>query len=220
LFQGADPKETASFLHSLADLLLANRAWMASLKPGAAFFAILFTHFTRTLADLGGPQAGNQQHTAQQQQQGNNTERFKSSLMAVCEFELRERFPDLLMLGRDLLLGLMRVAKLPAFQWCWRALQTAPESLAPRFGGIPQLMATPCASNLHPYRVSLHVQRKVEFLLKGRAALTHTKMLEWFAKAYLANGQSMRAECMRFVWYHAWVSQQHQQQQQQQKDGG
>jgi hypothetical protein len=64
--------------------------------------------------------------------------------------------------------------------------------------------------------VSLHVQRKVEFLLKGRTALTHTKHLEWFAKAYLANSQSMRAECMRFVWYHAWVSQQHQQQQ---KDG-
>src|SRR4051794_33987375 len=102
---GADPKETGPLIHSLADLLLANKAWMSALKPNVSFFPVLFMHFTRCLADYHHSVGGN--------------ERYRTSLVAVCDFALRERFADLLILGRDFLLAMMRLAKMQAFQWCW-----------------------------------------------------------------------------------------------------
>lgn len=80
--------------------------------------------------------------------------------------------------------------------------------------GIAQLMNTPC--HLLGYRVSLHVGRKIEYILKMRSL--PQKNLDWFVKAvrecvifcclghlifqHLSgpdNG-SLRAEIIRYVW--------------------
>lgn len=43
-------------------------------------------------------------------------------------------------------------------------------------------MSTPCSNFALNYRVSIHIGRKVEFILKLRS-LSQTKYLDWFYKA-------------------------------------
>uniref|UniRef100_A0A915DEG3 SOSS complex subunit A homolog n=1 Tax=Ditylenchus dipsaci TaxID=166011 RepID=A0A915DEG3_9BILA len=108
----------------------------------------------------------------------------------------------MLMLGRDLVLVLMRLSKIPQFIPLWKTLLHNPSALLPKFNGIGQLMSMPCSNFLLSFRVSLHVSRRVEFLLKLKN-LAGSKHLDWFAKIHLSavDSGSLRAEIMRYVWY-------------------
>lgn len=133
-------------------------------------------------------------------------------MIVLCDWLLRERFLDCAQLGRDLILVIMRMSKVPQFAVIWRQLFFEPTKLAPNFGGkllfyclvklicyfnnnfllgfccylwslllgVEELMSRSFA-NFQTYRVSVAIQRKMEFILKLKAP-AHEKHLEWFRK--------------------------------------
>jgi integrator complex subunit 3 len=52
-----------------------------------------------------------------------------------CEFIIREKFVDCMQLGRDLLLVLCKLSKLPEFESIWKDLALNPSKFASNFGG-------------------------------------------------------------------------------------
>jgi integrator complex subunit 3 len=54
----------------------------------------------------------------------------------------RERFSEVLMVGRDLLRVLMYVARIPQIELLWKDMLYRPRVLSPTFKGIIQLMQT------------------------------------------------------------------------------
>ncbi|KAI1713089.1 integrator complex subunit 3 domain-containing protein [Ditylenchus destructor] len=189
--EGTDYKETCATAHGTADILNANKDWMRSLKPAGTFAPVALITFSRLISD--------------QQQFGssNNDSRFKNSMISLCEFILKERFSDVVALGRDLLLVMMRLSKIPQFLPYWKSLLHNPGSLLPNFNGIPQLMATHCPNVWMSFRVSLHVSRKVDFMLRMKVhEFMQHKNINWFRDQHLSNVDrgSLMAEVMRYIW--------------------
>ncbi|KAH7722317.1 Integrator complex subunit 3 [Aphelenchoides avenae] len=191
--EGVEYAETCQILHEVADTLNAHKDWMSGLKPNCIFPGVALLCFSRFISDQ-----------TQFSNQGND--RFKQSLIAVCEFLLKERFVDMIpFLGRDLVLVLMRLSKVPPLIPFWKNLLHNPAKLAPtipQFDGIPYLMRTPCAGPALTYRASMHILRKIDLILKLKPG-SHTRHFEWFAKQHLGghdNG-SLRAEIIRSVWH-------------------
>ncbi|KAI1713801.1 integrator complex subunit 3 domain-containing protein [Ditylenchus destructor] len=186
--EGTDYKETCATAQGTADILNANKDWMRSLKPTGTFAPVALITFSRLISD---------------QQQFGSSNSFKNSMISLCEFILKERFSDIVGLGRDLLLVMMRLSKIPQFLPYWKSLLHNPGSLLPNFNGIPQLMATQCSNVWMTFRVSLHVSRKVDFMLrmKPQEFMQH-KNMTWFRDQHLINVDrgSLMAEVMRYIW--------------------
>lgn len=103
---------------------------MRALKPNGTFAPIALLTLSRFISD--------QHHFST----GTNSSingcadiRLKNSMVLVCDFLLKERFSDMLMLGRDLVLVLMRLSKIPLFMTYWKAILHNPSSLLPKFNG-------------------------------------------------------------------------------------
>lgn len=131
IFIGIEYKETCIILQGICDILNANREWMRALKPNGTFAPIALLTLSRFISDqhqfgIGTKSAIN----------GCADARFKNSMITVCDFLLKERFADMLMLGRDLVLVLMRLSKIPLFVPYWKALLYNPNSLLPKFNGL------------------------------------------------------------------------------------
>ncbi|KHN82548.1 Integrator complex subunit 3 [Toxocara canis] len=101
-----------------------------------------------------------------------------SHMIKLCEWLLKERFMDCAQLGRDLVLLLIHLSKLPQFAAVWKQLLHAPAKLASSFGGVEELMSRPCPLNFPIYHVSVTIQRKMEFIFKLRPG-AHEKHIEW-----------------------------------------
>lgn len=56
-------------------------------------------------------------------------------MITLCIWLLKERFVDCMQLGRDLLLVLMRLSKIPQFTTIWRLLLYSPSKLLHNFAG-------------------------------------------------------------------------------------
>jgi integrator complex subunit 3 len=72
---------------------------------------------------------------------------------------MRDRFSDVIMIGRDLVRVLQQVAKIPQFAALWTDIQMSPKNLSPSFAGISQLMRTRTSR-----RFTLEMEKKLVFL--------------------------------------------------------
>lgn len=61
---------------------------------------------------------------------------LRSQMISVCQWLLTERFMDCAQIGRDLVLALMRVSKIPQFATIWKQLLYSPNRLGPNISGI------------------------------------------------------------------------------------
>lgn len=66
-----------------------------------------------------------------------------SQMITLCQWWLKERFTDCAQLGRDLVLLLMHLSKLPQFTAIWRQLLYTPNKLSPDFNGISPVFFPP-----------------------------------------------------------------------------
>lgn len=119
-------------MQGICDILNGNREWIKALKPNGTFAPIALLTLSRFISDQHQFSNGGTNNVIN----GCADLRLKNSMVSVCDFLLKERFADMLMLGRDLVLVLMRLSKIPLFMTYWKALLYNPNSLLPKFNGL------------------------------------------------------------------------------------
>jgi hypothetical protein len=105
-------------LGTTAEMFVRKKEWFQRYPSNnnSALFPCIFETFSRFLSDL--PTV---------------YERCREFLIHAVDFILRERFRDLIPMGRDLVLALQRIAKIfPAY---WKNLIHQPQTLMPNFEG-------------------------------------------------------------------------------------
>ena len=104
---------------------------------------------------------------------------------------IRERFNDVIVIGRDLLRVLQYVAKIPEFEQLWHDLLHSPKSLSPTFTGITQLMHTRTSRRFLQSRITPEMEKKLVFLTSQVRGLKFVKFSKFsisqksLAKVYL-----------------------------------
>uniref|UniRef100_A0A183BNG7 SOSS complex subunit A homolog n=1 Tax=Globodera pallida TaxID=36090 RepID=A0A183BNG7_GLOPA len=166
LSDGTEFCETCQFAFYVAQILNANPEWVIGLKKNSLALADAFAFMARFIAD-------SQLVVANSSFTG--VEPFKSTLISVCELLIRERFSDLAgIMGKDLLISLMRLAKLPQFQNVWKSLLHNP---------------TPLVANISLKQLLLYMPMD-KFLGSRVSHLSGP------------DGGTMRAEIIRHIWVH------------------
>ncbi|KJH51786.1 hypothetical protein DICVIV_01977 [Dictyocaulus viviparus] len=104
------------------------------------------------------------------------------------------------MLGRELLLVLMRLAKITQIHSIWVDLINNPA----KFGlneGIEDLFRS--NANFYGVRISPEMAKKLEFIICQCKANVQDKHFEWFSNTFFRgpDGPSLRAEAIRYVLY-------------------
>jgi len=114
---------------------------------------------------------------------------------------LRERFTDVMSVGRDLVRLLQNVARIPEIEAFWRDLLHNPASLAPGFAGVEQLLATRTSRRHLVYRLPPCAERQVLYLCGEVKFGAHKRYQDWFTRQYLHTPEShtLRCDLIRFI---------------------
>lgn len=169
-------------VESLLDIYIENRAWLD--KFPVLICMVVYTYM-RLIEDHNIPQL-----MSLRQKEVN----FVITL-------IRERFTDVLTLGRDLIRLLQNVARIPEFQQLWQDILLNPKSLCPTFTNVLQLLQTRTSRRYLQSRLTPDMERKLVFLTSQVRFGHHKKYQEWFQRQYLATpeSQSLRSDMIRFI---------------------
>ncbi|XP_075979679.1 integrator complex subunit 3 [Anticarsia gemmatalis] len=169
-------------VESLLDIYIENRAWLD--KFPVLICMVVYTYL-RLIEDHNIPQLMNLR-----QKEVN----FVITL-------IRERFSDVLTLGRDLVRLLQNVARIPEFNQLWQDIFMNPKSLCPTFTNVLQLLQTRTSRRYLQSRLTPDMERKLVFLTSQVRFGHHKKYQEWFQRQYLATpeSQSLRSDMIRFI---------------------
>ncbi|KAI3420336.1 Integrator complex subunit 3 [Globodera pallida] len=195
LSDGTEFCETCQFAFYVAQILNANPEWVIGLKKNSLALADAFAFMARFIAD-------SQLVVANSSFTG--VEPFKSTLISVCELLIRERFSDLAgIMGKDLLISLMRLAKLPQFQNVWKSLLHNPTPLVANIS-LKQLLLYMPMDKFLGSRVSVSISRKIDDLKKPMERNKFSADFAAFKNSHLSgpDGGTMRAEIIRHIWVH------------------
>ena len=77
---------------------------------------------------------------------------------------IRDRFNDVMTIGRDFVRILQNVARLPEIAELWRDLLNQPRTLSPTFSGLAQLMETRTSRRFLQCRITPEMEKKLVFL--------------------------------------------------------
>lgn len=169
-------------VESLLDIYIENRAWLD--KFPVLICMVVYTYL-RLIEDHNIPQL-----MSLRQKEVN----FVITL-------IRERFSDVLTLGRDLVRLLQNVARIPEFNQLWQDILINPKSLCPTFTNVLQLLQTRTSRRYLQSRLTPDMERKLVFLTSQVRFGHHKKYQEWFQRQYLATpeSQSLRSDMIRFI---------------------
>ncbi|XP_076035638.1 integrator complex subunit 3 isoform X2 [Oratosquilla oratoria] len=167
---------------SLVDILRENRPWLDKFPVIVA--SVAYTYL-RILEDHHG-----QQYASLRQKETT----FVVGL-------LRERFQDCLMIGRDLVRLLQNVARIPEIEALWRDILHSPQSLAPNFTGVQQLLQMRTSRRFFVVRLTPEMEKKMVFLCTDVKFGTQKRYQEWFQRQYLntPESQTLRCDLIRFI---------------------
>ena len=76
---------------------------------------------------------------------------------------IRDKFNDVITIGRDFLRLLQYVAKIPEFETLWRDILYNPRSLSPSFSGFSQIMQTRTSRRYLQSRITPEMEKKLVF---------------------------------------------------------
>lgn len=169
-------------VESLLDIYIENRAWLD--KYPVLICMVVYTYL-RLIEDHNIPQL-----MSLRQKEVN----FVITL-------IRERFSDVLTLGRDMVRLLQNVARIPEFNQLWQDILINPKSLCPTFTNVLQLLQTRTSRRYLQSRLTPDMERKLVFLTSQVRFGHHKKYQEWFQRQYLATpeSQSLRSDMIRFI---------------------
>ncbi|XP_034667425.1 integrator complex subunit 3 homolog [Drosophila subobscura] len=114
---------------------------------------------------------------------------------------IRERFHDIIPLGRDFVRLLQNVARIPEFEQLWRDILYSPKSLHPTFNGIWQLLQIRTSRRFLQCRLLPEMERKLHFLASSVKFGNQKRYQDWFQDKYFATPEShsLRSDLIRFI---------------------
>jgi integrator complex subunit 3 len=114
---------------------------------------------------------------------------------------IRERFQDIVPLGRDFVRLLQNVARLPEFSQLWKDILTTPKSLHPTFTGIFQMLSVRTSRQFIGNRITPDIENKLHFFTSNVKFGNHKRYQDWFQDRYFATpeSQSLRSDVIRYI---------------------
>lgn len=175
------PKNLA-LIDGLLDILIEHRLWLEKfpiLVGGVvySFVRLIEDHYSPMLANL-----------------RNKEVKFVISI-------IRERFNDVIPLGRDFVRLLQNVARIPEFEQLWKDILSNPKTLSPTFTGIWQLLQIRTSRRYLQIRLTPDIERKLHFMTGSVKFGSHRRYQDWFQDKYFSTPEShsLRSDLIRFI---------------------
>lgn len=114
---------------------------------------------------------------------------------------MRDRFQDIIPLGRDFVRLLQNVARLPEFLQLWKDILNNPSTLYPSFTGIFQMLSIRTSRHFIGNRITPDIENKLHFLTSSVKFGNHKRYQDWFQDRYFATteSQSLRSDVIRYI---------------------
>jgi integrator complex subunit 3 len=114
---------------------------------------------------------------------------------------IRDRFVDIMPLGRDFVRLLQNVAKIPEFEQLWKDILLNPKTLCPTFNGIWQLLQTRTSRRFLQCRLTPDIERKLHFFTSSVKFGNHKRYQDWFQDRYFTTPEShsLRSDMIRYI---------------------
>lgn len=114
---------------------------------------------------------------------------------------IRDRFTDVLVIGRDLVRLLQNIARIPEIEELWNDILYNPTNLHPNFTGLVQIMNTRTSRRFLQSRITPDMEKKLVFLTSQVRFGSHKRYQDWFQRTYLATleSQTLRCDLIRFI---------------------
>ncbi|XP_041673987.1 integrator complex subunit 3 homolog isoform X3 [Drosophila eugracilis] len=114
---------------------------------------------------------------------------------------IRERFHDIIPLGRDFVRLLQNVARIPEFEKLWRDILYNPKTLHPTFNGIWHLLQIRTSRRFLQCRLLPEMERKISFIASSVKFGYQKRYQDWFQDKYFATPEShsLRSDLIRFI---------------------
>ena len=180
---GGDLHATNIWLvESLLNLFMQNRSWLEKFPQ---LLSVVLYSFLRLIVD----------HTA------GAYKTLRQKEITFCVSILRERFPDVMPIGRDLVRLLQNVSKIPEFKSLWKDMLHKPQTLSSQFTGINQLLSVRTSRKYLACRLTPDMENKIAFLTSKVKFGQQKKYLEWLQRQYLSSpeSQSLRVDLIRYI---------------------
>ncbi|XP_030386762.1 integrator complex subunit 3 homolog isoform X2 [Scaptodrosophila lebanonensis] len=114
---------------------------------------------------------------------------------------IRDRFQDIIPLGRDFVRLLQNVARIPEFETLWRDILYNPKSLHPTFNGIWHILQIRTSRRFLQCRLLPEMERKLHFLASSVKFGNQKRYQDWFQDKYFSTPEShsLRSDLIRFI---------------------
>uniref|UniRef100_A0A336LPS8 SOSS complex subunit A homolog n=1 Tax=Culicoides sonorensis TaxID=179676 RepID=A0A336LPS8_CULSO len=171
-----------ALIEGLLDIFIDHRPWLDNVP--IIISQIIYT-YVRLLED----------HSAVQLTALRNKEvKFIISL-------IRERFLEVIALGRDFIRILQNVARIPEFEALWKEILLTPKKLHPQFSGIWQILQTRTSRRFLQCRLTPDMERKLIFLTNNVKFGHQKRYQDWFQDRYFTTPEShsLRSDLIRFI---------------------
>ncbi|XP_059617022.1 integrator complex subunit 3 homolog [Phlebotomus argentipes] len=114
---------------------------------------------------------------------------------------IRDRFADVIPLGRDFVRLLQNVARIPEFDQLWKDIFLNPKSLCASFTGVWQILQTRTSRRFLQSRLTPEIERKLHFLTSSVKFGNHKRYQDWFQDKYFTTPEShsLRSDLIRFI---------------------
>lgn len=114
---------------------------------------------------------------------------------------IRDRFNDVIPLGRDFVRLLQNVARIPEFQQLWKDILMNPKVLGPTFTGIFQMLSIRTSRHFIGNRITPDIENKLHFFTSNVKFGNHKRYQDWFQDRYFATpeSQSLRSDVIRYI---------------------
>lgn len=174
--------KNVALVDGLLDIFIDYRSWLE--KDQFLVGTVVYT-FLRLLEDHYGPQFNN----------------LHSKEVAFVISLIRDRFADIMPLGREFVRLLQNVSRIPEFEALWKDILHNPKQLCPSFNGVMQLMQTKTSRRFLRCRLTPDVERKLHFLISNVKFGNQKRYQDWFQEKYFTTpeSQSLRSDLIRFI---------------------
>lgn len=175
-------QKNLALIDGLLDILIEHRPWLE--KNSFLIGAVVYS-FVRLIED---------HHSIGLANLRNKEVKFIIPL-------IRDRFNEVVQLGRDFVRLLQNVARIPEFDQLWKDILTNPKSLSPQFTGIWQLLQIRTSRRFLQCRLTPEIERKLHYLTSNVKFGLHKRYQDWFQDKYFTTpeSQSLRSDLIRFI---------------------
>lgn len=175
-------QKNLTLIDGLLDILIDHRAWLE--KFPFLIGAVVYS-YVRLIEDHNSPVLTNLR---------NKEVKFVISV-------IRDRFVDVIPLGRDFVRLLQNVARIPEFDQLWKDILLNPKTLLPTFSGVWQLLQIRTSRRFLQCRITPDIERKLHFLTSSVKFGLHKRYQDWFQDKYFATPEShsLRSDLIRYI---------------------